>query len=270
MVGLLVNLREFLSPVGGGCARIAHVGTLDFAPVPFSFGYVAGNARLGPNFGEELDAAIVSFMRTPRYTELRARWLYDGFSCPGDGPGDEGEAPQVSFHQMRGLFLCCGLVGALALLIGIVELAWHYQHAASAKVAAADGDDEYATEAGMLRALLTKVDDLRVQNILSASANKVASAFGIIDRDGSGTVTHDELFNGLHKHGDLRKIVGLRDGATLRDFEQLVQDADRDGDQVISLDEFEKLCRRWKSAARDQTAARDQEHGAWEVATLGG
>ena len=264
MVGLVINLREFLDK--GGCEQISHVSTLDFAPVPFQLGYVDGNPRLGPNFGEELDAAIVTLMRSPRYTELRTKWLYDGFFCPGEGPGSEGEQPKISFYQMRGLFLCSGLIGAIALLVGVAELVWHFKYADSLKVAAPDDDE--ATEAGMLRSLLSKVDDLRVQNILADSSNKVIAAFGIIDKDGSGSLTHDELFNGLHKHAELRKIVGLPDDATFSDFQQFVQDADTNGDGRISLGEFETLCPKWQRAADSPSAGRQQKQN-WELSTVG-
>ena len=72
MVSLVINLREFLDK--GGCANISHVSNLDFAPVPFQFGYVDG-AALPAQFGEQLDTAIVKLMRSPKYAEVRAAQL---------------------------------------------------------------------------------------------------------------------------------------------------------------------------------------------------
>merc|ERR1712070_759411 len=111
-----------------------------------------------------------------------------------------------------------------------------------------------ATEAGMLRALLGRVADLRVQNVMMNSTNKVGDAFRLIDKDGGGSLNHDELFSGLRKHEDLRHVVGLKDDASFNDFEKLVQDADKNGDRSISLEEFEELCRKWHSAALNLTS----------------
>ena len=265
MVGLKVNMRDYLHR--GGCdmtptGAIAHVANLDFSPVPFQFGYVPGNPRFAaagrPHFGEDLDRALVKFMRTPKYTKLRSTWLYDDFFCPGDGPEEASAAPKVSFDQMRGLFLLCGVIGAAALATGLTELGAHLRDRKK-KIAVDGGAEEAATEAGMLRILLAKVDDLRVQNVLAASTNKVADAFRIIDKDGGGTLTHGELFSGLRKHEDLRKIVGLRDDANFADFERLVADADSNDDKQVSLGEFEALCQKWAAAADNLSLQQQQQ-----------
>jgi len=255
MVSLVVNLKEFLD--SGGCSDISHVSTLDFAPVPFQLGFVPGRGSLPSTFGEELDAAIVRYMRSPAYTNLRIKWLFDGFFCPGEGPGEASAgAAAVSFKQMRGLFLVCGVIAAVALLIAAAELAWHARTAG--RIAAADDDSpEGLTEVQMLTSLLHKVDDLAVASRIASSTDKIADAYRIIDKDGSGQLTHDELLRGLRRHKDLRALVGLQDTASMADFEALYKSSDGDGDKQISLDEFINLCSKWAERVGKRASGRD-------------
>jgi len=252
MISLAIQLKDFLSR--GGCSNISHVDLLDFAPVPFTFGY-----RLTPSlpadFGEQLDSALVKLLRTERFTELRTKYLYNGFYCPGEGPEDVGETDQVTLYQMRGLFLCCGVLAAFALLAAAAELIWHYRP--SRRIVAGEG--EANTVAENLQKLMTKVDDLSARLYLSAEgANRSAPsiAFELLDKNGNGLLTKAELLSGVRNHRDVRRLLGLQDNLTVLDLEQIFQeiDAGDTGDRQITLNEFEIYCK--SHLALPKTASR--------------
>lgn len=64
---------------------------------------------------------------------------------------------------------------------------------------------------------------------------KIRTAFRLIDEDGNGVISCDEL-----------RMILLRLGKTFRqdEVEKMISAVDKDGDGFISFDEFKKICRK--------------------------
>mmetsp|Transcript_59616 Transcript_59616/g.177111 ORF Transcript_59616/g.177111 Transcript_59616/m.177111 type:complete len:343 (-) Transcript_59616:93-1121(-) len=112
-------LGEFMA-LRGGCDNMSHVSTLDTVPTAVGFSFSTASSALPPDFGLQVSKAVAFMVRSSWYQQRAEELLYKDFRCPGEGPDNSaGETAAVTFRQMSGLFLICGIFALIALILGI-------------------------------------------------------------------------------------------------------------------------------------------------------
>jgi len=152
---LLADADILQTELLNGCANRSWASFINIAPINWGFVANAANRELLGNFS----TGLAHFKQTPKYMDLRSRYLGGGVECPID----VGDSEAISADMMMGVFYIFYISAGIAIVLAFVL---RVKQRCKARLGVVDEDsghlDHAATEGEMLRALLKKVDDLDV------------------------------------------------------------------------------------------------------------